>query len=1078
MLRRVFLILLCLVLAVVTLGGGLLGFLAWSPDTLKPLVERVASAQLGREVRIDGPIRISPGRISTVEIHGLRVAAPEWAAADNLAEIQRVKVGLDLAGYVRERSLHLTEVEVEAPRVALERDAQGRTSWPEATEPEPAEADEPGPTGLPRIDALTVAGGHIDYRDAIADVQFAADVATRPIDGGSTPSLVVEGSGTLRGDPIEVALQVGTSALAGEGGGPLPLDGRAVLAGTAVTLSGEVRDPAALDGIDLALDVTSEDPRPLLELAGRPVEAELPPFEAHARLLRGEGAFELDELRASWGASRLEGRLSYDPTAQPPQIRGRLMAPMLDLVPVWPVLTAGEEEPPSMENPLSALAGYDVDLEIGTGEVRLPQLTLAETAARARIADDRLTVEPLRVRLPAGEIGGRVATGPFQEPLEAELALEAQGVDLGQTVRLDGPVAGIVNGSLTGTLRGTEPMAILERSQLRFDGRAEGLSIPQADLGTIAAELQLEKGRVVADPLRADLPQGRVAGRAAAGPFGQGFTADLDLTAENVDLGAIARSEAFAGVLNADVEGTLNGSTPAELLTRSRLELRGEVDQLRLPQIEEGVPRATLVATLDPERDTAFRLVAEGQAGDLPLRLAAWGASAERLAANEGDYPVTLELDAGQNRARVNGTVTLPLALGSTMRAEILAEGPDPAPVLALFKLPKLELPPYRIAGTVINERTTLRIVGLDGRVGDSDIGGDLTVTLEGDRPAIAGELRSSLIDIDDFGGLIGAQPGTGEGETASAGQEAAAVEEAQDGEVIPDEPLEPSRWRMVDVDLDVNAEEVRAGRVPLDGLSGSILLDDGLLRLDPLTVRVGQGRIEGNVELDGREAPIQADLAIDLRRLSVARLLNRLDVDIGAFGTLSGSARGGIGVAGEGLSVKEILADANGEATLVMEGGSVDGRIVTALGFDLLGLLGRVLNVTSQEVELSCTLADLAVNDGIVTTRSLVIDTPVAELGGDGTINLETEEIDITLLSRPKTTVAVPVERTGITIGGTLAEPAVQINPAELAVRGAAAATLGVLVKPFATILGGLGEGQQGGTTPCADALAELEEP
>ena len=128
MLRRVLWVLLALVLIVVALGAGALALLVWSPGTLKPAIERVASAQLGQKVTITGPIRVDPGRITTVEVEGLEVAAPEWADAQNLAEVQRLKVGLDLGSLFGGRSLHLTQLEVAAPRIALERDAQGRTT--------------------------------------------------------------------------------------------------------------------------------------------------------------------------------------------------------------------------------------------------------------------------------------------------------------------------------------------------------------------------------------------------------------------------------------------------------------------------------------------------------------------------------------------------------------------------------------------------------------------------------------------------------------------------------------------------------------------------------------------------------------------------------------------------------------------------------------------------------------------------------------------------------------------------------------------------------------------------------------
>jgi uncharacterized protein involved in outer membrane biogenesis len=169
---------------------------------------------------------------------------------------------------------------------------------------------------------------------------------------------------------------------------------------------------------------------------------------------------------------------------------------------------------------------------------------------------------------------------------------------------------------------------------------------------------------------------------------------------------------------------------------------------------------------------------------------------------------------------------------------------------------------------------------------------------------------------------------------------------------------------------------------------------------------------------------------------------------------------------------VKQILSNADGEVTLVMQGGSIDRTIVTGLGFDLLGLFGSFLGATPEQVELRCTLADLAVRDGIVRTRSLVLDTPIADIGGEGTINLRTERIQMELLARPEASASV-TDRTGIAVGGTLAKPEIELNPVALAARGAAAATLGVLLKPFTSLASAIGGGDEGRPSPCAEVLA-----
>ena len=242
----------------------------------------------------------------------------------------------------------------------------------------------------------------------------------------------------------------------------------------------------------------------------------------------------------------------------------------------------------------------------------------------------------------------------------------------------------------------------------------------------------------------------------------------------------------------------------------------------------------------------------------------------------------------------------------------------------------------------------------------------------------------------------------------------------------------------------------------------------DGLLRLNPLELRVGEGRVTGRVEVDGRREPIGSNVALEMQRVSVARLLRRLDVDVATFGTLSGSARGGIGLGGTGFSIKDILANSDGDIRLVMEGGQINRTIVAGLGLDLLRLFGSFVGATPDTVELRCTVADLEVRDGIVATRPLIIDTAIADLGGNGTIDLTNETIEISLTARPKAT-PLPTDLTGISITGTLAEPRLDINPLALAARGAAAATLGVLLKPF-TALADAAAGQ--GRAPCAALL------
>ena len=130
MLRRIGLTALGLLLLMVVLVGGAAAWITWFPNSLKPMIERVASAKLGREVRIEGPLAIELGRETMIDLRGLRIAAPDWAEADNLLSLAHLRVGFDVLAYLRERALRIPELIVEQPVLALERDADGRASWP------------------------------------------------------------------------------------------------------------------------------------------------------------------------------------------------------------------------------------------------------------------------------------------------------------------------------------------------------------------------------------------------------------------------------------------------------------------------------------------------------------------------------------------------------------------------------------------------------------------------------------------------------------------------------------------------------------------------------------------------------------------------------------------------------------------------------------------------------------------------------------------------------------------------------------------------------------------------------------
>ena len=130
MARKLGLIALSVAALLLAVAAGAMTWLAWFPDTLKPSLERLLTAQLGQQVRIEGPLRINPGRVTSIEVNGLHIAAPEWARADEIVAIEHLRVAADVWAYLRYGTINIIEVTADSPRIDLERDMQARTSWP------------------------------------------------------------------------------------------------------------------------------------------------------------------------------------------------------------------------------------------------------------------------------------------------------------------------------------------------------------------------------------------------------------------------------------------------------------------------------------------------------------------------------------------------------------------------------------------------------------------------------------------------------------------------------------------------------------------------------------------------------------------------------------------------------------------------------------------------------------------------------------------------------------------------------------------------------------------------------------
>jgi len=425
-------------------------------------------------------------------------------------------------------------------------------------------------------------------------------------------------------------------------------------------------------------------------------------------------------------------------------------------------------------------------------------------------------------------------------------------------------------------------------------------------------------------------------------------------------------------------------------------------------------------------------------------------------------YPLNLQVANGPTKVSLVGTIKDPLAFaGADLKLDL--GGPDMSLLLPLTGVAIPKTPPYRVTGNLDYVKGAVKFTGMNGKVGSSDLAGDIEVDTGPARPVVTANLQSKLVDLKDLGGFIGAEPGD-----ASKGTKRAT---ASNGRVLPSDPVSLPRLNVADVHLKYRANRIQGRSQPLDNMQADLDIVNGAVSLAPLSFGIGKGKITSNIQLAEQGQAVHAKTTIDFQRVDVDKLLASTGAAHGA-GTIGGRAV----IEGTGKSMGDILAHGNGELKLYMgPGGNVSALLVDLSGLQFGNAVLSALGVPNR-AKIQCLITDFVLQQGIVDARTFLFDTDEARIGGKGNVNLRDETLKLVLETDSKHfsvgSLPAPVD-----ITGTLGKPSVLPDLAVVGARAGAAVGLGILLTPLGALLPTiqLGIGEDGA---CAGLLSNAKTP
>lgn len=432
--------------------------------------------------------------------------------------------------------------------------------------------------------------------------------------------------------------------------------------------------------------------------------------------------------------------------------------------------------------------------------------------------------------------------------------------------------------------------------------------------------------------------------------------------------------------------------------------------------------------TLAGEANTSaygLKLTGKGRYKGLPSAVNARGGALLNLRDAEHPYPIEANGTVGTTHFSIDGMLLDPLHFkGEQLNFKIA--GSDLALLFPIIGVPMPPSPAYKFAGFLDHTRDVWAFRRFKGALGHSDLAGDFSVDRGKHPQKLVATLVSKAVVLKDLAGFIGAKQDDQLGR-------------ARRTKLLPAEPFRLEKLMAADVDVNFRGERVVTANLPLDKMSAHLIVNGGVVKLAPLDFGLGSGNVVSMIEIDSRQPRMVTRADITAKGLRLDRMFPSSRLGAGDIGSMGGRAT----LKGNGNSIAQMLATANGDAALIMEGGSVGELALRMSNLDIANSLLLMLG-GDRQVPVRCMVGIFNAVEGDFKVKALVLDTAKVNMTGSGNVDFSDESLHLRLVSKSKG-FSLASLRGPIGVTGSFTAPVLRPELQGATLRGGLAVALGV---------------------------------
>lgn len=315
----------------------------------------------------------------------------------------------------------------------------------------------------------------------------------------------------------------------------------------------------------------------------------------------------------------------------------------------------------------------------------------------------------------------------------------------------------------------------------------------------------------------------------------------------------------------------------------------------------------------------------------------------------------------------------------------------------------------YAARGLLARSEKDINLTNLEARLMGSEWTGNLHVETGGAKPAINGSLTTGKFDLTSM--AKPAQKAQAEGMPKPKATLIAA-------EVAPAPDLQVLNTLNADLKLAIG-ELVATPDLTLNKLATVVKIADGRLLLNDLSFTLLDTPYKGLVEVDGRNRTPSVRVVMDAANVDLPLLAQKFKskLPVSSRGDISADLRM------NGLTPESMMASLGGKLEIALGEGTFDMGGADETAVNLVKFLFPQ-GAVQQKPNISCAALRFNAANGVLTTNGLVLESNFATVGGEGTIDLGGQNVDLLLRPVPKESKTASLIATPVRVSGPMAKP------------------------------------------------------